>query len=249
VKRLLIWGWILSATGVNAAVAAEPAVPGASPTAQAAASEPTPIPLTGQNRAAQEIITAQERLAEVAADFKLTVAGAARGAADLVAEGQVWLASGRRYRVQYRKPEVQVLVSDGRQRWLYLKKINQVQIQPLPPAGNPSEFFLELGGGLPALVTRCHVRRLPEDGGARVYELTPRPGSELQFQTARLWLAGDNLLPRRVEVKAARRVRVDFTRVTAHTRKNVAAHPDLALDPDTFLFTPPQGAEVIEPLM
>lgn len=199
-------------------------------------------------RAAQELATAQKCIADITGEFALTVRGAGRDGGDMKARGRVWLASGRRYRVEYTEPEAQLLVSNGKQRWLYMKKINQVQIQELPPAGNPSELFLELGGGLPVLISRCLVRRLPDEAGARVYELTPRAGEDLQFQRARLHLTGDKLLPKRVDVDAARQVSVEFTDVSAHTRAEVEARPQTGLPASLFTFTPPEGAEVIEPL-
>jgi len=200
------------------------------------------------SRAAQELVAAQKQIADLTANFSLTVPGAGKDGGDLQARGEIWLASGRRYRVEYSQPEAQILVSDGKQRWLYLKKINQVQVQRLPPAGNPGELFLELGGGLPSLIARCQVQRLDDEDGLRVYELVQRPGEPFQFRRARLWLTGDLLLPKRVEVEAARRMRVEFSQVSVHTQEALKQDPKVGVSPKQFTFTCPEGAEVIEPL-
>jgi outer membrane lipoprotein-sorting protein len=152
--------------------------------------------------------------------------------------------------VQYTQPERQLLVSDGKQRWLYLEKINQVQIQALPPAGDANEFFLELGGGLPALVARCQVKRLAaeETKEQRAYQLTPRPNESLQFQQVKIWISRADQLPRRVVVEAERRVEARFKNISIHTLKQLSQAPDKGLPPSRFTFQAPKDAEVIEML-
>ncbi len=201
--------------------------------------------------AVRKLVEAQQAIGDLQADFSLTIAGAAAGHQDLQAGGKLWLAPGRRYRVEYTRPETQLLVSNGSQRWLYLKKINQVQKQALPPEGSPSEFFLELGGGLATWLDRCQVSAIRVPGQSQdehVFELVPRPGQDLSFTRARLWLSGKQLLPRRVVVEAARRVTAEFSRVRVHTRRQLKRDPAAGLPASLFAFTPPPDAEVIEPL-
>lgn len=197
------------------------------------------------------LIAAQKNIAWLTADFTLTIGGAGENGSDFIARGKVWLASGRRYRVEYTSPESQVLVSDGRQRWLYLKKINQVQLQALPANGNPQEFFLEIGGGLPDLIRRCRVRvERPKNQQTpgRVFELTPLEGQDLQFAQAKIRVQGKKLLPQRVDIQAARPVTVEFQAVTAYSRADLKKKPGTAVPEEKFTFTPPPGAEVIENL-
>jgi outer membrane lipoprotein carrier protein len=190
--------------------------------------------------AADEITTAQQAIKNLTADFSFKIIGAARAGQDFAAQGKVWLASGRRYRVQYEQPERQLLVSDGTKRWLYLEKINQVQIQALPSVLEPNDIFLELGGGLPKLISQCRVKRLAADvkkNGIRQYELIPREGEALGFTRVLLWLGGKYLLPCRMEIEAARRVQVEFGNVKINYNPMSSAW---------FNFTPPAEAEVIE---
>ncbi|MCD4813232.1 outer-membrane lipoprotein carrier protein LolA [bacterium] len=203
----------------------------------------------GDGKAAARLAAAQEALAELTADFALVVPKAGKDGATFTAQGKMWVAAGRRYIVAYEQPEKQRLVSNGSKRWLYLEKINQVQIQSLPPAGNPNEFFLELGGGLPALIKQCDVQELPKDRKHPEWEgfvLIPKSGTSLGFSQVKMWLAGKQLLPRRVVVMSQRKVRVDFSNVKVHTLDELLREPEKGLDAGLFTFEIPQGAEVIE---
>lgn len=199
--------------------------------------------------AARELREAQEAIGDLEADFALTVSGAGPGGKDMIARGKAWLASGRRYKVEYQEPDVQKLVSNGSRRWLYLEKINQAQLQSLPPVGNASELFLELGGGLAAILSRCEVRSLPSPAGRpqeRGFELIPKPNAGLGFTRASLWMTGTPLAPLRIAVSAEREVRAEFRNVKIHTQEDLLRDPESGLPAGWFEFKPPAGAEVIE---
>jgi outer membrane lipoprotein-sorting protein len=217
-----------------------------------ASSEPGAATSTAYAAERQALAEAQRQIGDLTADFSLTVQGQGTGpkSGAWKARGKISLATGRRYRVEYSSPEVQWLVSDGKQRCLYLKKINQVQKQALPPAGNPSEFFLELGGGLAELLKRCQITRMVKQAvgsGRWEYDCVPNPGETLEFQRARIWVDGPLKLPVRVEIEAAKSVTVELKRVKVHTRAELQAGK-AGLPESLFQFTPPAGAEVIEPL-
>ncbi|MBN1594754.1 outer membrane lipoprotein carrier protein LolA [candidate division FCPU426 bacterium] len=198
---------------------------------------------------AQELMEAQEAIGDLTADFTLLVPGAGKDGSDITAQGKMWVTTGRRYAVQYEQPERQRLVSDGNRRWLYLERINQVQIQSLPPAGNPNDFFLELGGGMTTIIKKCTVSKFDtqKDKVATIgFELVPKAGSQLEFKRARLWLTGKDLLPVRVVVDASRQVRVEFSQVKIHTLQELVRDPEKGLPASTFTFEPPAQAEVIE---
>lgn len=250
---------LLSALAVLVAGTGAGRKPTPIPTPAAAVSEPAAVPTpqtlktkvapAKKGSAADRLRTAQETIGDLEADFVLTISGAARGGQDMIAQGKVWLASGRRYAVEYQEPEQQRLVSNGIRRWLHLIKINQVQIQSLPPAGSPNDFFLELGGGLATLLSSCSVKdipALPKKPQTVGFELTPRAGTDLTFQKARLWLSGKDRHPVRVVVEAARQVRADFSNVSVHTVVELLKEPEKGLPASLFIFTPPPDAEVIE---
>ncbi|MEW6516693.1 MAG: outer-membrane lipoprotein carrier protein LolA [candidate division FCPU426 bacterium] len=199
--------------------------------------------------AARELREAQEAIGDLEADFAMTVSGAGPGGKDLVARGKAWMAAGRRYKVEYQEPDVQQLVSNGSRRWLYLEKINQVQVGSLPAAGDAGELFLELGGGLASLLSRCEVRALAPDAKRpreRGFEIIPKPDSGLAFKQARLWLDGSQLAPSRIAVSAEREVAVEFRNVKIHTQEDLLRDPESGLPADWFEFKPPAGAEVID---
>lgn len=211
---------------------------------------PTPTPVTpAAVSAGADLAAAQRALGDLSAEFELQVARAGQGSAAFSASGKLWLASQRRYRVQYLRPERQLLVSNGKQRWLYLEAIRQVQVQTLPPAGDPNEFFLELGGGLANLITECTVDRLPaslEQPQRTGYQLVPLASSRLAFQRAEVWVEGPEAVPRYVVVEAARRVEVRLRPLKVHLARELVEHPEVGLTASWFEYAPPPGAEVIE---
>ncbi len=195
----------------------------------------------------QSLAEAQQKIGDLTADFDLTIHGGGAKGGAWKAKGKIVLATGRRYRVDYVSPEVQNLVSDGKQRWLYLQKINQVQKQNLPAAGNPREFFLELGGGLADLLQRCQVTQVIKKGETWEYDCRPRAGEALDFQRARIRVEGPMKLPSRVEIDAAKPVVVVLKHVRIHTREALQKGQKGVSDA-IFKFTPPADAEVIEPI-
>lgn len=198
----------------------------------------------------EALARAQAAIGDLAAEFTLTVKGGSPQERTLKAKGKIFLAAGRRYRVEYVSPEAQLLVSDGKQRWLYLKKINQVQKQTLPPAGNPQEFFLELGGGLAQWLKHAQITRVLKVGATPErweYDCAPLSGETQTYQRARIWVRGENRLPETVEIDAEKSVRVTLSRVTIHRRDDLQAG-GAGLPAKLFEFTPPADAEVVEPL-
>jgi len=219
-------------------------------TSAVAAAEPAAATGTAYAAEVQALAQAQERIGDLAAEFTLTVKGGAAQGHTLKAKGKIYLAAGRRYRVEYISPEAQLLVSDGKQRWLYLKKINQVQKQALPPAGNPSEFFLELGGGLADLLKRSQITRVVKDAGAPgrwEYDCKPLPGEALTYHRARIWVRGEAKLPERVEIDADKPVSVALSHVVIHTHAQLQQGAE-GLPARLFEFKPPADADVVEPL-
>ncbi len=227
-------------------VASTPITSATSLAAQPVAAKPVIIK---QSAAGKELMEAQQGIGDLTAKFALIITGAGKNGEDFTAQGKMWLTTGRQYAVQYEQPERQRLVSDGNKRWLYLEKINQVQIQSLPPAGNANDFFLELGGGLPALVKQCEVKRFAVEKnmpGVSGYILVPNIGTQLEFTQVKLWVQGKNLLPVRVVVQAVRQVRVEFSEVEIHTLEELVREPEKGVPTSTFRFEPPKDAEVIQ---
>jgi outer membrane lipoprotein-sorting protein len=230
-------GWLLAVAALLAGTAWGAAEPGAG----------TGTAYAAEVRALEQ---AQARIGDLSADFTLTVRGGAAQGRALNARGKIFLSAGRRYRVEYTTPEVQWLISDGKVRWLYLKKINQVQKQALPPAGNPSEFFLELGGGLADLLKRSRVTRVLKDAGAPgrwEYDSVPLSAEGFGYRRARIWVEGEALLPVRVEIDAEKPVSVALSHVIVHTRAALN-RGEPGLPARLFEFTPPADADVVEPL-
>lgn len=191
---------------------------------------------------AKALARAQERINFFTATFKLVVKEKDSNKVQLDADGKLWLAGNRRYRVDYEQPQKQTLVSNGKKRWLYLKAINQVQVQSMPPEGNPAEFFLELGGGLSRLLKHCDVK-VEAKKDYELYTLTPRDGKS-GFDQARIWTNGKDKLPYRLEVDAEKIVTVKFSSIQTKLDEQKMNEQESA----RFEFIFPKDAEVIEML-
>lgn len=191
--------------------------------------------------AEQSLARAQDNINFYHARFEIKVVDHQQKQTILDAAGQVWLANDRRYRVHYDRPEQQVLVSNGKKRWLFLPKINQVQVQAMPPEGNPTEFFLELGGGLSRLLQSCRATVRQEDERF-IYTLRPLSGQQLGFNQAIIWTKGKDKLPVKLVVEAERQITVLFTPIQVKLGKQQMTKTE----EEKFHFIAPKDAEMIE---
>ncbi len=149
-----------------------------------------------------------------------------------VSEGRFAFQRPGRFRWDYLKPYPQLLVGDGQKLWSWDKDLNQVTVKPLGDALGATPAAI-LAGDQP-----LERNFILEDGGQRDglewVEARPR-SAEASFQSMRLGFSEGVLQRMELADNFGQTTELVFTRLTRSAR----------IEPDTFRFVPPAGADVI----
>ena len=147
-------------------------------------------------------------------------------------EGQVWLQQPARIRWEYGGDFPELVVADGQQIWIYDEVLEQVTIKP------QSEFAadspLSLLADISKLDQQFEVREAGDVDGIFLLELRAID-SESEFDRVLLGLANDELRLMTMEDAFGLRTEIRF--------RQLQRNPEL--DPSLFVFTPPEGTDVI----
>lgn len=170
-------------------------------------------------------------LAAFEADFRQQVRDS-RGKVGEQASGRVYLKKPGRFRWEYRHPNEQLIVSDGRNLWLYDKDLEQVTVKSVDESLSSTPALLLAGQ---VSVTDSYVVK---DAGRRDsldwLELTPRR-NDTDFVFVALGFERGSLRAMELQDKLGQHTRIDFSAV----KRN----PQLA--EELFAFQPPAGVDVI----
>jgi outer membrane lipoprotein carrier protein len=172
-----------------------------------------------------------EGLASFEADFTQEIADA-KGKVTERASGRLYLQKPGRFRWEYREPNEQLIVSDGRNIWLYDKDLEQVTVKTVDESLSSTPALLLAGKAGVAdsfAVTDAGVR-----DGVHWLELTPKR-NDTDFVRLTLGFARDALRTMELEDKLAQHTRIEFD----------AAKRNPRLSAGLFAFQPPPGADVI----
>ncbi|MCW7538689.1 outer membrane lipoprotein chaperone LolA [Aquabacterium sp. A7-Y] len=137
-----------------------------------------------------------------------------------------------RFRFEYAKPFEQLIVADGRKVWLYDPDLNQVSMRPMNQALGATPAALLAGG---ALEKDFDLKALPDQDGLQWAEAVPKQ-KDSQFQSVKVGFKGKDLAAVEILDSFGQKSLLSFTRVEANA----------AMGPDTFKFTPPAGADVLD---
>lgn len=144
------------------------------------------------------------------------------------------------FSMRFSDPGGDMVISDGRDFWVYYPSIDDRQVMRHPAAESPGrhDFFREFLED-PARKYSAEDGGTEEvDGrGCRVVSLTPVAGAA--YRGARLWLDAEDHLIRRLELHE------ESGNVRTVTLSNLDLAP--ALDADLFNFEVPEGARVMGP--
>ena len=138
-----------------------------------------------------------------------------------------------KFRWVYDKPHKQVLVGDGMKLWIHDPDLNQVTVKRIDKAISSTPAALLAGkDDITALFT---LRDAGAADGLTWVEASPK-AQDTGFERVRLGLQGKTLAAMELHDQLGGRTMLRFTELK----------PNAAVPPDTFKFTPPQGADVIE---
>ena len=140
-----------------------------------------------------------------------------------------------KFRWAYEKPHEQVLVGDGVKLWIYDPDLKQVTVKQIGKAISSTPAALLAGkDDITALFTLRDAGVGAQDGLSWI-EATPKT-QDTGFERVRLGLKGKSLAAMEL-----------FDQLGGHTMLRFSDFKANApVSPDTFKFTPPKGADVIE---
>ena len=137
-----------------------------------------------------------------------------------------------RFRFAYLKPFEQVIVADGQKVWIFDADLNQASSRKLSAALGNTPAALLAGGSLDK---DFDVSALPAKDGLEWAQALPRM-KEGAFQSMRIGFKGKELAAVEIVDSFGQRSLLQFTQFVANP----------SLSADSFKFTPPAGADVIE---
>ena len=149
------------------------------------------------------------------------------------ASGRFAFSRPGRFRWTYEKPTQQVLVGDGTRLWIHDPDLNQVTVKRIDAAISSTPAALLAGkDDITALFS---LRDAGTADGLAWVEATPK-AQDTGFERVRLGLKGKMLAAMELRDQLGGRTILHFTELRANA----------PVSPDTFRFTPPKGADVLE---
>ena len=149
------------------------------------------------------------------------------------ASGEFAFSRPGRFRWTYDKPTRQVLVGDGTRLWIHDPDLNQVTVKRIDAAISSTPAALLAGkDDITRLFT---LRDAGTADGLEWVEATPK-AADTGFERVRLGLKGKTLAAMELHDQLGGHTILHFSDLKAN----------VAIPADTFKFTPPKGADVLE---
>jgi len=149
------------------------------------------------------------------------------------ASGTFAFARPGKFRWTYEKPHAQLLVADGSKLWIHDPDLNQVSVKRIDQAISSTPAALLAGkDDITALFT---LRDGGTADGLSWVEAAPK-SQDTGFEKVRLGLKGRTLAAMELRDQLGGRTVLHFSDLK----------PNAHVAPETFRFTPPKGADVIE---
>ena len=165
------------------------------------------------------------------ASFTQTVT-APDGAKRRSSSGSFEFSRPNRFRFAYAKPFEQLIVADGQKVWIFDADLNQVSVRKFSSALGATPAALLAGGSLEKDFDLSS--QAPQDG--LDWALALPKLKDGAFQSVRIGFKGKALAAVEITDAFGQRSMLQFTHMTANA----------AVPADSFRFTPPAGADVIE---
>jgi len=154
------------------------------------------------------------------------------GAKQKNSSGSFEFARPNRFRFAYAKPFEQTIVADGEKVWIYDKDLNQASSRRIGQALGATPAALLAGG---SLEKDFDLGNLPAKDGLEWAEARPK-AKDGAFQSVRVGFKGKDLAALEIVDSFGQRSLLRFEAFQANG----------TIAPETFRFTPPAGADVIE---
>jgi len=137
-----------------------------------------------------------------------------------------------RFRFAYAKPFEQTIVGDGQKVWIYDADLNQASSRKIGAALGATPAALLAGG---SLEKDFELAALPAKDGLDWAQATPK-AKDGAFKSVQVGFRGKELAAIEIIDAFGQRSLLQFKQFS----------PGVTIAPETFMFTPPAGADVIE---
>ena len=155
------------------------------------------------------------------------------GAKKKTSSGSFEFARPNRFRFAYARPFVQTIVADGQKVWIHDPDLNQVSARKIDQALGTTPAALLTGGSIDK---DFDLKALPTNGGLDWAQALPKVREGAAFESLRVGFKGKELAAIEIVDAFGQRSRLDFSQVVANP----------TLPADTFVFTVPRGADVLQ---
>lgn len=146
--------------------------------------------------------------------------------------GQVWLQSPDKLRWVYSGDFPEVIVADGKNIWIYDESLEQVTVKPQSDQANNTPLMIL--ADVSQLDEQFQVTELGDFEGMLLLELKSLD-TESEFERILLGMAPGEVRMMAMEDAFGQRTEITF--------ENVLMNPPP--EPELFMFTPPEGADVV----
>jgi outer membrane lipoprotein carrier protein len=154
------------------------------------------------------------------------------GAKKKVSSGSFEFSRPNRFRFAYAKPFEQTIVGDGQKVWIYDADLNQASSRKIGAALGATPAALLAGG---SLEKDFELAALPAKDGLDWAQATPK-AKDGAFKSVQVGFRGKELAAIEIIDAFGQRSLLQFKQFTA----------GVTIAPESFTFTPPAGADVIE---
>ncbi|MEO6031373.1 MAG: outer membrane lipoprotein chaperone LolA [Burkholderiaceae bacterium] len=165
------------------------------------------------------------------AEFTQTVTSA-DGAKTKTSSGSFEFLRPNRFRFNYTQPFEQLIVADGQKVWIFDADLNQASSRKFSAALGATPAALLAGG---ALEHDFELAALPSKDGVAWVQATPKT-QDGAFKSVQIGFRGGTLAAVEIVDAFGQRSLLRFSKFAA----------GVSFAPDSFRFTPPPGADVIE---
>lgn len=190
------------------------------------------VPCLAQAEPVQRLQTFFQSTASMRAQFKQTVLDN-QGRKVQEVTGVMQLQRPGKFRWDYNKPYVQIVVGDGKKVWLFDPELNQVTVRPLDKVLGSSPAALLAGQrDIDKIFTlKTDVRQDQLDW----VEVTPKDQQESGFEHMFLGFNGEQLQEMELHDNFGQTTVIEFSKLERNPK----------LNPQAFRFVPPKGADVV----
>ena len=185
---------------------------------------------------AQKLQARYEETKTMTADFKQSTS-VPMSTRKRLGAGKVIISKPGRIRWDYQAPDKQVLISDGKKVSMFIANSAQMIVQPVSQYINSDVTYAFFAGtGNIARDFKVLPSERSGDANLKAIKLVPKTAHP-QVEYLHVWI-DENFMIRRLEI-------VDhFGSITDLAFSNITRNEPVS--PETFVFTPPMGTEIIE---